>query len=135
MAKSLVQVCGDPTVDWLSVHNEDLITSGGVHPYRSDRPAPGVRLSSQAGGSALVLQLLREMIDPELAQVEGRDLDARLLEQPRDNQRLPAAGRLGGLIRKIKAALPAFACWSGVYVNQGSGTMADINFAATRTCW
>ena len=86
MAKFLVQVCGDPTVDWLSVHDEDFIAGGGIHPYLSDRPAPGVRLSSQAGGSALILQLLREMISPEVARVEGSDLDARLLERPRDDQ-------------------------------------------------
>ena len=77
MAKLLVQVCGDPTVDWLSVRNEDFI---------ADDMVPKVRLSSQAGGSALILQLLRALIPPELAAVEGRDLAAGLLEQPRDSQ-------------------------------------------------
>ena len=86
MPRLLVQVSGDPTVDWLIVHDENHLDAGWIRHSPSDGPAATVRLSSQAGGSALILRLLREMIPPELAEVEGRQLDARLLAQPRDRQ-------------------------------------------------
>ncbi len=72
MAKLLVQVCGDPTVDWLTIQGEDHYSRGESHPRLPDRPAAVARLMSRAGGSALILQFLKEMIPPELAEVEGR---------------------------------------------------------------
>ena len=72
MAKLLVQVCGDPTVDWLTIQGEDHYSRGESHPRLPDRPAAVARLRSRAGGSALILQFLKEMIPPELAEVEGR---------------------------------------------------------------
>lgn len=86
MSKLLVQVCGDPTVNWLSVRNEEFIDSGGVHYWLSSQSVPKLHLNSQAGGSALFYQLLKEMISPDKADVEGPILDQRLLDNPRDSE-------------------------------------------------
>jgi hypothetical protein len=86
MVKLLVQVCGDPTVDWLIAGNERQADAGDAWRSPASEESSTVRLSSQAGGSALVLQLLTEMIPPELARVEGRLPDAGLLERPLDGQ-------------------------------------------------
>lgn len=84
MTERLIQVCGDPTVDWLSVQNEEFIISGGVYYWLSDESVPKVRLSSQAGGSALILQLLKKML-PSGARVDGKDLNKRLLSDPKNS--------------------------------------------------
>src|SRR6266852_4990013 len=81
MPKQILQVCGDPTVDWLTIRNE---TEPGLGPFFwvPDQPAPEVGLSVQPGGSALITPLLQAMIPPERAQVQGVTLDAALLEHP-----------------------------------------------------
>jgi hypothetical protein len=119
MAKLLVQVCGDPAVDWLSIQSEDLPVSGGAFQRLSDHPAAVARLCSQAGGSALVLQFLRERNPPELAEVEGRPLDAGLLEQPRDSQ-ITTTWTGWRAIERVPALAGAEAMW--VLNTAGSGT-------------
>jgi len=80
----LIQVCGDPTVDWLRIHNEDMVVRGGVYFWQKN-DSFRVSLSSKPGGSALVLQLLKEMIDPQKARVEGAILDDDFLNRPKDS--------------------------------------------------
>ncbi len=84
--KSLIQVCGDPTVDWFRIHNEDIIVRGGVYYWKKQKEDSKVRLSSKPGGSAMVLQLLNEMIPKDIAAVEGIKLDDELLNRPKDNR-------------------------------------------------
>ncbi len=84
--KSLIQICGDPTVDWFRIHNEDIIVRGGVYYWKKQKEDSKVRLSSKPGGSAMVLQLLNEMISVETAQVEGAILDEELLNRPKDKR-------------------------------------------------
>ena len=79
----LIQVCGDPTVDWLRVHNEDVVVRGGVYFWQKQKETSRVRLSSKPGGAAMVLDLLQEMIDDE-AKVEGTILEDELLSRPKD---------------------------------------------------
>ena len=76
-----IQVCGDPTVDWLTIRNE---TEPGLGPFFwvPDQPAPEVGLSVQPGGSALITPLLAAMIPSSCAEVQGVTLDAGLLEHP-----------------------------------------------------
>ncbi len=82
--RRLIQVCGDPTVDWLRIHNEDVIVRGGVYFWQKQPEDSKVRMSSKSGGSAFVLNLLQEMILPEIAQVEGASLKEDLLNQPKN---------------------------------------------------
>jgi hypothetical protein len=84
--KSLIQVCGDPTVDWFRIHNENIIVRGGVYYWIKQKEDSKVRLSSKPGGSAMVLQLLNAMIPAESAQVEGAILNEELLNRPKDNR-------------------------------------------------
>ncbi len=84
--KKLIQVCGDPTVDWLKIHSEDIIVRGGVYYWQKHQENSRVRLSAKTGGSAMLYQLLREMIPQELANVEGILLDDELLHRPEDNR-------------------------------------------------
>ena len=84
--KILIQMCGDPTVDWFRIHNEDIIVRGGVYYWKKQAEDSKVRLSSKPGGSAMVLQLLDEMIPHETAAVEGATLDEELLNRPKDNR-------------------------------------------------
>lgn len=84
--QSLIQVCGDPTVDWFRIHNEDIIVRGGVYYWKKQKEAAKVRLSSKPGGTAMVLQLLHEMIPEEAARIEGITLDEELLNRPMDNR-------------------------------------------------
>ena len=84
--KTLIQMCGDPTVDWFRIHNEDTIVRGGVYYWKKQEEDSKVRLSSQPGGSAMVLQLLNKMIPQETAKVEGAVLDEELLNRPKDNR-------------------------------------------------
>jgi len=84
--KPLIQMCGDPTVDWFRIHNEDIIVRGGVYYWKKPKDDFKVRLSSKPGGSAMVLQLLKELIAPETATVEGAILDEELLNRPKDSR-------------------------------------------------
>ncbi|MCX5780246.1 MAG: hypothetical protein NTV45_05405 [Firmicutes bacterium] len=84
--KPLIQVCGDPTVDWFRIHNEDIIVRGGVYYWKKQAEDTKVRLSSKPGGSAGVLQLLKAMIPVLNARVEGASLDEELLSRPQDNR-------------------------------------------------
>jgi hypothetical protein len=81
MAQRILQVCGDPTVDWLTIRSE---TESGLGPFFwvPNQPAPEVGLSVQPGGSALITSLLQAMIPHESAQVRGVTLDAALLDRP-----------------------------------------------------
>lgn len=84
--QNLIQVCGDPTVDWFRIHNEDIIVRGGVYYWTKTSDDTKLRLSSKPGGSAMTFQLLKEMIPTDLAQVEGAALDEALLNRPKDRQ-------------------------------------------------
>lgn len=81
----LIQVCGDPTVDWFRIHNETIMVRGGVYYWQKQNEDLRVRLSSKPGGAALVTQLLREMVSAETATVEGITLDDELLNRPKDS--------------------------------------------------
>jgi len=84
--RRLIQVCGDPTVDWLRIYNEDVIVRGGVYFWQKQPEDIKVRMSSKSGGSAFVLNLLQEMIPAEIAQVEGASLKEDLLNQPKKHR-------------------------------------------------
>jgi hypothetical protein len=84
--KKLIQICGDPTVDWLRVHNKEIIVRGGVYYWEKLNDDTEVRLSSKPGGSAMLYQLLSKMIPREFAEVEGVSLDEELLNRPKDNR-------------------------------------------------
>ena len=81
MANRVIQVCGDPTVDWMTVRKE---TEPGLGPFfwMSDQPAPKVGLSVQPGGSALITQFLQALIPADGGTVRGVTLDNSLLEKP-----------------------------------------------------
>jgi hypothetical protein len=78
----LIQVCGDPTVDWLSVRNTEGIEKGGVYFWMSEFSKSEVGLSAQAGGSALLFDLIGRMVKKENGTVEGRKPKPRLLNGP-----------------------------------------------------
>jgi len=84
--KLIIQVCGDPTVDWFRIHNEDIIVRGGVYYWKKPKEDYKVRISSKPGGSAMVLQLIKAMIASETATVEGAILDEELLSRPKDSR-------------------------------------------------
>ncbi len=84
--KTLIQICGDPTVDWFRIHNEDIIVRGGVYYWKKQKEDFKVRISSKPGGSAMVLQFLKAMIAPEIATLEGANLDEELLSRPKDSR-------------------------------------------------
>jgi hypothetical protein len=86
MSSFLIQVCGDPTVDWFRVHNEDVIVRGGVYYWQKQAEGSRVRLSSKPGGAALVFELLKEMLAPQTAQVEGITISEELLNRPKDDR-------------------------------------------------
>jgi hypothetical protein len=77
----MIQVCGDPTVDWMTVRKE---TEPGLGPFfwMPDQPAPKVGLSVQPGGSALITQFLQALIPPAAGTIRGVTLDHLLLEKP-----------------------------------------------------
>ncbi|NLO20394.1 MAG: ATP-binding protein [Syntrophomonadaceae bacterium] len=83
--KPLIQVCGDPTVDWFRIHNENIIVRGGVYFWKKKQEGSRMRMSSKPGGAAMVLQLLKEMISEESASIEGLVLDEELLERPKND--------------------------------------------------
>ncbi len=84
--KALIQICGDPTVDWFRIYNEEVVVRGGVYYWKKTRDDDKVRLSSRAGGSTRVFQLAKEMLSADLADVEGAVLDEELLNRPQDNR-------------------------------------------------
>ena len=84
--KKLIQICGDPTVDWFRIHNEEIIVRGGVYYWEKTKDDTKVRLSSKPGGSAMIYQLLSKMIATEFATVEGAGLEEELLNRPKDNR-------------------------------------------------
>jgi hypothetical protein len=85
MKKCLIQVCGDPTVDWLSIRHENLTVSGGVYYWTEYAGDSRVRLSSQPGGAALILKLMQAMITPDIARIEGVELNDDALNRPRES--------------------------------------------------
>jgi DNA polymerase III delta prime subunit len=68
-------------MDWLSVRNSDSIETGGVYFWTSELSIHSVGLGSQAGGSALLLELIDKMAGKN-AVVQGARLDRRLLKEP-----------------------------------------------------
>jgi hypothetical protein len=80
----LIQVCGDPTVDWFRIHNENIIVRGGVYFWKKQQEASRVRMSSKPGGAAMVFQLLQEFIPEE--HIEGPVLAEELLERPKSDR-------------------------------------------------
>ena len=85
MAGTLIQICGDPTVDWLSVRNEELVVGGGTYYWPPQTPKPDVRLSSQAGGYALLLELVDSMLAHDHdCEVAGRSLPRTIHREPKD---------------------------------------------------
>lgn len=84
--KYLIQVCGDPTVDWFRIHNENVIVRGGVYFWQKQQEISRVRMSSKPGGTAIVLQLLQEMISSDSADIEGLLIDQEFLHRPKDDR-------------------------------------------------
>src|SRR5947207_3287586 len=81
MRRPLIYVCGDPTVDWMTIRQD---TEPGLGPFfwMPDKLAPGVGLSVQPGGSALITQFLKALIPADAAQVEGIELEQKYLTTP-----------------------------------------------------
>jgi hypothetical protein len=77
----IIQVCGDPTMDWLSVRNAEGNEKSGVYFWTSEMSIPLVGLGSQAGGSALLLELIEKMAGKN-AVVQGVKLDGKMLREP-----------------------------------------------------
>jgi hypothetical protein len=84
--KPLIQVCGDPTVDWFRIHNEDITVRGGVYYWQGYGENDRVGLSSQPGGYALVCEVLKALLSEQNAIVDGVPLAADLLNCPQDRQ-------------------------------------------------
>ncbi len=84
--KPLIQVCGDPTVDWFRIHNEDITVRGGVYYWQGHGENNRVGLSSQPGGYALLSQVLQAMTPATTATVEGARLADDLLNRPKDRR-------------------------------------------------
>lgn len=83
--KTLIQMCGDPTVDWFRIHNEDLTVRGGVY-YWKKQGSSKVRLGSNPGGSVMAYQLLNQIVPWDKADVQGIVLDEALLSNPKDHR-------------------------------------------------
>src|ERR1022692_3553647 len=81
MSKRRIQVCGDPTMDWMTIRPE---AEPGLGPFfwMPNQPTPKVGLSVQPGGAALITQFLRALNPSDLAEVQGVTLDRALLENP-----------------------------------------------------
>jgi len=76
-----IQVCGDPTLDWLLAENPNQMDSGGTYFWLSRESIPKLHLGSQPGGSALMCTLVRKMVSGK-ADVQGIELDKRMLRDP-----------------------------------------------------
>ena len=70
MPPPLIQVCGDPTVDWMTIRQE---TEPGLGPFfwKPEQSKQRVGLSVQAGGSALLTEFLKALLPPSSATIEG----------------------------------------------------------------
>ena len=79
-----IQVCGDPTLDWLWAKNPDRMEKGGVYFWLSKQSIPKVSLGSQAGGSVLMYDLIKRMAGSK-ASVQGIKLDEQLLKEPKSD--------------------------------------------------
>jgi hypothetical protein len=77
----LILVCGDPTVDWMTVREE---TEPGLGPFfwLPEKPAFKVGISVQPGGSALITKFLQTIIPSGMARIQGITLDPDLLQNP-----------------------------------------------------
>src|SRR5664280_655118 len=84
--KKIIQICGDPTVDWFRIHDEEIIVRGGVYYWKKTKEDSKVRLSSKPGGSAMIFQLVNEMVAAEIAEVKGTILEEELLNRPKDER-------------------------------------------------
>ena len=84
--KPLIQVCGDPTVDWFRIHNENIVVRGGVYFWKKQQEVSRVRMSSRPGGAANVLQLMQEIIPDEVGRIQGLVVEEELLQQPKDDR-------------------------------------------------
>jgi hypothetical protein len=79
MCRTSVQVCGDPTIDWmLSMRNK--LSDVWVKGRSSD-----VKLSSQAGGFFLTTNLLSKLIVSKKVELNSPEFDTDLLNKPKDN--------------------------------------------------
>jgi len=83
--KRLIQVCGDPTVDWMSVRTKFAAAAGRTYFFPPQAPNVELRLGSQPGGSALLTDLIKGMVRRQGAVVDGVTLAPRLLSQPMDD--------------------------------------------------
>jgi hypothetical protein len=81
MTNRVIQVCGDPTADWMTVR-KDAASGLGPFFWMPDQPAPKAGLSVQVGGSALITQFLKAVIPSTTADIAGITLDPALLEKP-----------------------------------------------------
>lgn len=79
MPPQVIQVCGDPTVDWMMVESP-ADPGRGPFFWMADPAAPQAGLSSQAGGAALLTAYLQQIIPG--ASLHGVVLDPALLLQP-----------------------------------------------------
>src|ERR1035437_8629464 len=81
MPAPLIQICGDPTVDWMAIRQE---TEPGLGPFfwKPEQSQQQVGLSVQAGGSALLTEFLRTLLPAGAARIEGVTLDPALLKTP-----------------------------------------------------
>ncbi len=79
MPKPVIQLCGDPTVDWMMV---DSGIDPGTGPYfwMPDEQASPIGLSSQAGGVALSTEFIKTLF-PD-ATIQGIELNQKLLDEP-----------------------------------------------------
>jgi hypothetical protein len=81
MTPPLIQVCGDPTVDWMTIRSETEPRLGPFF-WTPDQRVPDVGVSVQAGGSALITSLLKAIVPPGQAIINGVELAPELLENP-----------------------------------------------------
>jgi hypothetical protein len=81
MTSPIIQVCGDPTVDWMTIRSGTEPRLGPFF-WTPDQHVPDVGVSVQAGGSALVTSLLKAIIPANKAIISGVELTPELLENP-----------------------------------------------------
>lgn len=80
---AVIQICGDPTVDWLSC--PQLQEAEGPYFWPPFEPMPSILLSSQAGGAALTTAFVRKLL-ANRAEIKGVHLDQELLMDPHCNR-------------------------------------------------
>lgn len=69
MARHLIQVCGDPTVDWLSIRSEGPAWSDGSALWKNGGRRQAVRLTAEPGGAAMLTRLVAQLLPK--ARVDG----------------------------------------------------------------